>query len=412
MNDVESRISNMVIPFPAKRTTPQEAGGVVPFSTFVVKVVSRCNLNCSYCYMYNLQDKTYRDQPRTMSDDVAAAMSERIGKHAFRHGVPSVHIILHGGEPLLMGKARLKSWVGMVRERLRENVIPYFSMQSNGTLVDDQYIDLLADLRVMIGISVDGPERFHNAFRVDPQGRGSFEDVVGGIRLLQSHPRGAEVFSCVMGVVNPDIPPEELFEFWQFLDVPGFDLSLPHANHAHPPRQGAMPYGEWMIRFFDLWFDQNRPDRHVRYFENILRMLFGYPFSTDNIGGKPVGVVVVETDGSIEPTDAFKCCEEGITKLGANVLRNEFDDLYQFPMVNVLQHGAPMLCETCQCCEMRDVCGGGYMPHRFSRSRGFDNPSIYCEDLTKLIRHIRTRTLAALPPDLRNVFESRADAWR
>jgi uncharacterized protein len=135
-----------------------------------------------------------------------------------------------------------------------------------------------------------------------------------------------------MGVVNPDIPARELFDFWNFLDVSGFDLSLPHANHTHPPPHNPTKYGKWMIEFFDLWFDQNRPDRHVRYFENILRMLFGYPLSTDNIGGKPVGVVVVETDGSIEPTDAFKCCDDGITKLGLNVLQDNFDALYAFPM--------------------------------------------------------------------------------
>jgi uncharacterized protein len=208
-----------------------------------------------------------------------------------------------------------------------------------------------------------------------------------------------------MSVVNTDISPRELFDFWQFLDVPSFDLSLPHANYAHPPRQGTMSYGDWMIEFFDLWFDQNRPDRHIRYFENMLRMLFGYPFSTDNIGGKPVGVVVVETDGCIEPTDAFKCCEEGITKLGVNVQRDEFDTLYKYSMVKTLQNGAPMLCQTCQACELRDVCGGGYMPHRYSRERGFDNPTVYCGDLMKLIRHIRVRTLASLPPEIRHALE-------
>ncbi len=372
----------------------------IPFTTFVVKVVSRCNLNCSYCYMYNLADKTYRNQPAVMRPDVAVAMSRRIRSHATRHRLPWVHLILHGGEPLLMGKTKLKAWVETVRQELHGATVPFFSMQSNGTLFDEEWIPLLADLGVMVGISVDGPEEFHDRYRVDHRGNGSFEEVVRGIRTLQRHPRGPEIFSNVMSVVNPDIPPARLFDFWQFLDVPGFDLSLPHANHANPPRPGRFSYGQWLIDFFDLWFDQNRSDRHVRYFENILRMLFGYPLSTDNIGGKPVGVVVVETDGGIEPTDAFKCCEDGITKLGANVSYNEFDDLYKVPMVAVLQRGAPMLCATCQGCDLRDVCGGGYMPHRFSIEGGFDNPSVYCQDIASLIHHIRRRVLETLPPDI------------
>jgi len=380
----------------------------IPFSTFVVKIASRCNLNCSYCYMYNLADRTYRNQPPVMSPAVTAAMAQRIGSHALRHNVPFVHIILHGGEPLLIGKRQFAAWITRVRDGLQGYTVPYFSIQSNGTLIDSEWIDLLADLRVMIGISVDGPQRFHDQYRVDHHGRGSFDDVVANIRALRAHPRGAEIFSCVMAVVNTDIPPDELFSFWQLLDVPSFDLSLPHANHAHPPRQGTMSYGEWMIDFFDLWFDQNRPDRHVRYFENILRMLFRYPVSTDNIGGRPVGVVVVETDGSIEPTDAFKCCEDGITKIGLNVIDSEFDDLYAIPMVRVLQQGAPMLCDTCQACALRDVCGGGYMPHRYSRKSGFDNPSVYCADLTHLIGHIHARVTASLPLPLRQALTAHA----
>lgn len=372
----------------------------VPFTTFVVKVVSRCNLNCEYCYMYNLADRTYRDQPGVMLSGTTRAMGERIAAHALRHNVPWVHIILHGGEPLMMGKARLAEWIRLVRTSLGA-VLPSFSIQSNGTLIDDEWVDLLADLRVRMGISVDGPKMFHDRFRVDHKGRGSFDDVVAAIRTLQRHPRGAEVFSCVMSVVNTDIPPRVLFDFWQFLNVPGFDLSLPHANHLHRPPTSRTRYGEWLIQFFDLWFRQNRPDRSVRYFENIIRMLFGYPVSTDNIGGKPVGVVVVETDGGIEPTDAFKCCEEGVTKLGLNVHTADFDDLYNIPMVETLQHGTPKLCDTCQSCDMKDVCGGGYMPHRYSRERGFDNPSVYCDDLQMLIRHIRERVVESLPRDIR-----------
>lgn len=332
-----------------------------------------------------------------MRTHVTMALGARIGDHARRHSLRNIHLILHGGEPLLMGIAKFRDWTATVREAIGSSVTPWLSMQSNGVLVDDNWIEALADEQVRIGLSVDGPKYWHDRFRVDHQGRGSFDEVVRGIRRLQSHPRGYDIFSNVMSVVNTDIPPAELYAFWDFLDVRGFDLSLPHANHTHPPRKGAMSYGDWMIEFFDCWFDDNRPDRSVRYFENMLRMIFEYPVSTDNIGGKPVGVVVVETDGSIEPTDAFKCCEDGITKLGKNVLRDDFDDLYDFELVDILQHGVDRLCDTCQKCLVRDVCGGGYMPHRYSSDRGFNNPSVYCDDLLRLITHIRSRVVEELP---------------
>jgi uncharacterized protein len=372
----------------------------IPFTTYVVKVVSRCNLNCSYCYMYNLADQTYRGQPRFMSLETCSLMSERILSHARLHDVKAIHVILHGGEPLLLGKERTAEWVSTVRQVLHPEVLPHFSMQSNGVLIDDDWIDLLADLGVGIGISIDGPEAVHDRFRVYHDGRGSFDDVVKAIRRLQAHPRGGQIFGTVMAVIDIDTDPKDIWELWMFLGVPGFDLTLPHANHLNLPRQGKYSYGEWLIRFFDLWFDRNDPRLRVRFFENILRMLFGHPISTDNIGGRPVGVIVIETDGGIEPTDAFKCCEEGITKLGLNIHTSEIDDIYRFPMVRTLQQGRPSLCSTCRDCDIVEVCGGGYMPHRYRPDTQFQNPSAYCLDLYKLIRHVRNRIVEDIPPSL------------
>ena len=297
---------------------------------------------------------------------------------------------------------QFKTLLAVWREEVSGVAETSFSVQSNGTLLDDEWVETLFEESVRIGISIDGPREFHDRFRVDHKGRGSFDAVVAAIQKLRSHPHGSDVFSNVMAVVNPEVPPGELMDFWRSLDVEGFDLSLPHANYAHPPPRAiaAKSYGNWMIEFFDLWFDWNRQDRHVRFFENIIRMLFGYPMSTDNIGGKPVGVIVVETDGGIEPTDAFKSCDNGITKLGLNVRTHSFDDLYSIDMVSVLQSGSIALCASCQGCDARNVCGGGYMPHRFSLQNGFDNPSIYCNDLYELVHHISRRVQESMPPEL------------
>lgn len=371
----------------------------VPFSTFVVKVVSRCNLNCSYCYMYNLQDGTWRGQPSVIKPEIVKALGEKISAHTKKHKLSSVHIILHGGEPLLMGIPKFKSFVKTLRKQISPFSCPVFSIQSNGTLVTEAWIEALNEMEVGIGLSVDGPKEFHDAFRRDHKDRGSFEEVIAAIRLLQTHPKGKFVFSNVMAVVNTSIPPKDLFNFWKFLKTPGFDLSLPHANHTHPPPmfEKGIPYGDWLIEFFDLWFDWNCPGKSVRYFENILRVMFGHPFSTDNIGGKPVGVVVVETNGGLEPTDAFKCCEEGITKIGVNVLKDKFDDLYSFKMLQTLQQGSKELCDQCQACPALNICGGGYMPHRYRKENGFDNPTVYCEDIFKLVHHIAGRVGKSLP---------------
>ena len=166
-----------------------------------------------------------------------------------------------------------------------------------------------------------------------------------------------------------------------------------------------MSYGDWLISFFDLWFDENRPDRRIRYFDNMLRCLFRYPISTDNIGGRPVDVVVIETDGGIEPTDAFKSCENGLTKVGLNVLDHDFETVQDLEFIRTLQsrrcaisaqHAAPATLSTCA---VAATC-----PIATSRDRGSPILPSIARDLEKLARHIRRRTIEALPADLAAVL--------
>ena len=277
---------------------------IEPFSTYVVKVVSRCNLNCSYCYMYNLQDKTYRNQPGRMTLKTAQKMAFRISEHSKSQSVKNINIILHGGEPLLMGIDYMSQWLATVREQLSSDLHIRFSVQSNGVLLNNDWIEFLADQGVRIGLSIDGPKKIHDLYRRHHNGEGSYDEVKAGIDLLSRHPRRAEIFSTVMAVVNLDIDPDDLWNHFKSLGVYAFDISLPHANHAHPPPSGRWSYSDWLVRLFDLWMDD--PETHgFRYFENIIRMIAGYPHSSDNIGGKPVGVLVVETNGDYEGTDAL-----------------------------------------------------------------------------------------------------------
>ncbi|HVG38600.1 MAG TPA: hypothetical protein VM870_04895 [Pyrinomonadaceae bacterium] len=105
-----------------------------------------------------------------------------------------------------------------------------------------------------------------------------------------------------------------------------------------------------------------------------------------------MGYLVVETDGSIEALDALRVCEDGIARSSLNVLRNGFDDLHLgLPLVHQLIHQGVPLPAACQICPEKDVCGGGYLPHRYARANGFDNPSVWCADILKLITHIRRR---------------------
>lgn len=87
--------------------------------------------------------------------------------------------------------------------------------------------------------------------------------------------------------------------------------------------------------------------------------------------------------------DTLKASEAGATDLGLDVFNNTFDDALSHPAIASRQRGTEELARECQSCHLVAVCGGGYLPHRFSEAAGFDNPSVYCEDLMFLINHVQ-----------------------
>jgi uncharacterized protein len=354
--------------------------------------------------MYNKADKSYMSQPKFMSDEIRDAMIMRIGSHAKRHEVGRVSIVIHGGEPLIFGKERLRSWVTKVRGGLLEyGVDVVFGMQSNGTLIDEEWIDLLADLKVTIGISIDGPERYHNKYRVDHQGNGSFQDVIQGIKLIREHPKGRDVFAGFLSVMNTDVPPSEFFDFMSSTGTHAFNVLFPRANYAYPPEVGTLSYGDWLIQLFDLWFEKDDPNLRVRLFSDAIQLFFGSKMDGgEGLGTNPFGLIVIETNGSIEPSDNLKVCGDGFTKLGLNVLTDELDKALHHPLVNMACKAERYLCNTCMNCDFVKVCGGGLSVERYSHRNGFDNPSVYCTDLQRLYGHIRSVILSSLPEEIIN----------
>ena len=408
--------------------TNESATLAIPFTFFVMKVASRCNLNCNYCYMYNMGDLSYLRQPPVMPDAVVTASMQKIRQHGIRHGVTDVAFVLHGGEPMMAGRDFFRCFVSEAQRVLGPEIKPHFMMQTNGTLIDRAWLDLFSELQISFGISLDGPEHINDASRVNHAKRGSYRAVRAAIDLVLADPRCMKLFGTILTVVNLASDPLELFRHFKEIGVGGVDFLLPDATYERLPpgvsRDGdETPYADWLISIFNEWFDASDTAFRIRFFENIIALIFGSAVSTDNIGGRHNSVVVIETDGGIEPVDVLKICGEDFTKLGMNVLTNDIDDVYGAELVRKYQLGAAALCPTCRECAIRDVCGGGYLPHRYSSGSGFGNPSVYCRDLAKLITHVQARVLKTLPEQMieryslsplnyRDVWSAAADGWR
>jgi uncharacterized protein len=357
----------------------------------IVKVAALCNLNCSYCYVYNHADQTYRERPRVMSDDVFDATLERMRAYCEPRPGARMLLIFHGGEPTLVGAKRFDELAARARKRLGRR-LSGISIQTNATLIDADWVKVFDRHAVNVGVSIDGPREIHDAARVDHAGRGSYTATVAGLRKLQ---RGGLSPSAIC-VINPEHSGVAAYRHLRSLGVMRMNFLLPDVSHDSRmlfyPGRHRTPVADYLIPMFDAWLEEDNPDVEIRIFRGLIRMLMGGEGETDAFGNLLMGYLVVETDGSIEALDALRVCESGINRSGLNILRNGFDDLRAgLPLVYRAVHEGFPLSPICEACHEKAICGGGYLPHRYSRARGFDNPSVWCADILKLLAHIRRR---------------------
>ncbi len=343
--------------------------------------------------MYTMADQSWRSRPRVMSRATIDSAAFRIAEHAGAHGVHDLDVVLHGGEPLLAGPETITYAVRAVHEALGDDTRADVSVQTNGLLLDRRFLDLFAGLDVTVGLSLDGDQSVHDRHRRHRDGSGSYEQVAAAATRLAGYPG---LFSGFLSVIDVRSDPVTAYESLLEFSPPMIDFLLPHANWSSPPPGAAQPYGDWLVRVFDRWYQAPRRETRIRLFEEILNLLLGGSSASEQIGTSPVAVIVIETDGEIERSDMLKAAYAGAGSTGRNVATAALDEVLLTAHAAAPSPAAAGLAPRCRACPVVSVCGGGLHAHRYRAGHGFDNPSVYCPALYHLITHIRARITADL----------------
>jgi uncharacterized protein len=341
-----------------------------PFRQFILKVHSRCNLSCSYCYVYKMADQAWRHMPKRMSRGIAQKAVERIAEHAEAHGLVSVDIIFHGGEPLLAGA----DWLADLAVTLRAEVPAQvnLALQTNGTLLDRPTLQTLKNHHVQVGVSLDGDAEATGRHRRYANGRSSFDAVADGLYLLDS-PEFRECYSGILCTIDVRNDPVSTYEALLKFNPPALDFLLPHANWSCPPPGAG--YAEWLINAFERWYSAPRQETQIRLFSELIQLVLGQPGAVEGLGLTPSTVVVVDTDGSIKQLDSLSSTYPGAANTGLHITSSSFDDALDHPTTVARQMGAGALPQQCRTCPVMQVCGGGLYPHRYRQGAGFLLPA-------------------------------------
>jgi uncharacterized protein len=371
-----------------------------PLRQFVVKLSSRCDLRCDYCYVYEMADQRWRQRPVRMSPEVLAHTVRRISDHVTGHGLAAVDVALHGGEPLLAGREVLRGVVERLRASVPAGVTVRTCVQTNGMMLDTDWLDLLLRWGIRVGVSLDGDRTAQDRHRMDAHGGSVFEEVRRAVLRLGEDPYRA-VFSGLLCTIDLRNDPLRTYRSLLGYRPPSLDFLLPHGNWLTPPpgrdRGGPRtPYADWLIPVFDAWYREGTPSTtSVRLFESIVAEALGGTSTVEGVGTGPLASIVVETDGGIEHSDLLASAYQGAAETGLNVVDHSFDEVLALPMVSVQQQGKAGLCRECRHCDLVDLCGGGIYAHRYGEN-GFAHPSVYCPDLYRLHDHIRRQVLGDL----------------
>ncbi|MEV1166965.1 FxsB family cyclophane-forming radical SAM/SPASM peptide maturase [Nonomuraea sp. NPDC049784] len=361
---------------------------ITPFRQFVLKVHSRCDLACNHCYVYEHADQSWRSRPKVISPRTVDRVASRIAEHVTRHGLEQIDVVLHGGEPLLAGHERLAEIAETLRTALDGHCRLGLHIQTNGVRLDDRFCEVFEEQRISVGVSLDGDRAANDRHRVYASGRSSYDQAIQAVERLRTRPELYAGLLCTVDVANDPIA---VYEALIDLRPPRIDFLLPYATWDTPPeRPSETAYADWLISIFDRWDADGRP-ASVRLFESIIRTTRGEASLTEAVGLEPSTMIVIDTDGSYELVDSLKVAYDGAPATGYNVFRHPLDEVAAHPGVVARQRGLEGLSATCRECPIVDSCGGGLYTHRF-RAGSFDNPSVYCADLFKLVSHIQDRT--------------------
>jgi uncharacterized protein len=354
-----------------------------------------CNLNCSYCFFLN-KELLYPGSNFRMSE---AVLENYIRQLIESHRADQVTVAWQGGEPTLMGLDFYRRALEFQKQYQRPGMVFENTMQTNGTLLNDDWCEFFREQGFLIGISIDGPGELHDAYRVDKRGRPTFDLVMRGLRLLQKHGVEYNILTTV-NRLNADRP----LEVYRFLRdeagapwmqfIPAIErlndagVSLCQEGTAVSDRSVTpAQFGTFLITIFDEWVRHDVGRVFVQTFEAAVRNWLGLPSSGMCVFDATCGQgLALEHNGDLYSCDHFV---EPKHLLG-NIGRDHMSDLAGSDQQHAFGRSKlERLPRHCRECEVGFACKGECPKNRFlTAPDGAPGLNYLCAGYRAFFRHI------------------------
>jgi uncharacterized protein len=289
----------------------------------------------------------------------------------------SVTFLFQGGEPTLAGLEFYRDFVSRAQNTFPRGLTAQYAIQTNGTLLDEEWCRFFREHRFLVGLSLDGNRACHDRFRRDGAGKGTYDQVLRAARLLDRAGVEYNVLTVVTGYLAKHIQSvfaalcKGGFRFQQYIPcLDPLEAERGGESYSLSPKE----YEEFLKNLFDLWFRELEQGRYwsVRYFDNLVWMLRGHAPEQCSMRGCCSLQYLVEADGSVYPCDFYGLDQY---RLG-NILEHAWDELDQTREEIGFIEESRHVPERCKGCQWYPLCRNGC---RRDRVPGLEGRSYYCQ---------------------------------
>ena len=359
------------------------------FHLLIKPTGAMCNLGCRYCY-YLSKERLYPGSRFCMTNQLLEATIQQV---AAAHRINDVQIGWQGGEPTLMGLDFFQTACDWQKTYARPEMIFHNSIQTNGVLLNDEWGEFFSRHHFLVGLSLDGPEDIHNAYRVDKKGRPTFERVMRGLGYLQKHGVNVNILTT-LHAANAERPldvyrflrDEVGARFIQFIPIVDQRKHRKKGSPATPYSIRAKAYGRFMIDIFDEWVRRDVGKVFVQLFDVALAKWVGAPSSLCAYSPTCGGAIVLEHNGDVYTCDHFVSPAYFIGNIMQKPLKDMVNSWALWQFGRDKREKLPMYCRQC---DVLFACHGECPKNRFIKTPdGEAGLNYLCSGLKDFFHHI------------------------
>lgn len=345
------------------------------FVPVIKPVGGSCNLHCAYCYFR--QKEGGKTNTTVMGDGTLRSLID-----ATCGNQKTVEFIWHGGEPLLAGIDFYHQVLEHESSWFSGEKRIYNSIQTNGTLVDERWVDFFSSNNFAAGVSLDGPAQFHDRVRGYRDGKGSFKKTMEAIHLLKEGGVLSDIICCISSV-NCDFP-DSIFDFFiaqgikrlKFLQVQGRD----QRDRLLPCSITGEQYANFLIGIFKKWLKLDDPEVEIREIKSIVNLMLGGNFRECMFAGECYKYFTVYPDGSIYGCDSLPKVES----MRFGHISEGLKQLEISPNFIKFRQRMKELKKKCASCEWFHICRGGCLQDWWPDIFNPKTRNLFCEGLKKI----------------------------